>query len=169
MRQIFSRVRHVVFALFDDSAPAAHALREIHQVRRDYPNAGMQVALHRGHLDDEKLPLYATNGRRRMVFGIVNGLFWGALLGLLLFVSGIAEASLGLLIPMTALMGMLIGALGGALMGVSSPDAALEHLAHDLHGNEVVISFSTTDDDLFARAQDILVENGARVETRAAV
>ena len=106
----------------------------------------------------------------RLIFGIVNGLFWGSLLGILFYVGGIATASLPILIGFTALAGALIGALGGALMGVSSPDAALEHLGQGLHGgNEVAISFSTTDDDLFLRAQNIFVTNGARVERRAAV
>jgi hypothetical protein len=65
-------------------------------------------------------------------------------------------------------MGAVIGALGGVLTGISSPDEALEHIASELRGNEIAISFSTSDDDFFNRAEDIFVENGARVEKRVA-
>jgi hypothetical protein len=169
MRAIFTPARHVFFALFDRGEPAAHALREIRQARRDYPGAALEVALHRGAIDGEKLPLYSTNGRRRLIFGVVNGLFWGALVGVVLFLSGIAPASLGILIGFTALLGAVIGGLGGVLMGVSSPDEALEKLSHEMGGNEVAISFSTSDDDFYARAQNIFAENGARLERRQAV
>jgi uncharacterized membrane protein len=162
-------MRHVFFALFDRSEPAAEALRELRQIKREYPRAPMEVSVQRGNVDGEKLPLYATNGRRRLIFGVVNGLFWGALVGILLFVSGIASASLGILLAFTAMMGAVIGGLGGMLMGVSAPDEALEHLAGHLNGNDVSISFSTSDDDLFTRAQDVFVGNGARVEKRVAV
>jgi len=161
-------MRHVFFALFDRSEPAAHALRELRHVKREYPAAPMEVGLHHGDVDSEKLPLYATNARRRLVFGVTNGLFWGALVGVLLFVSGIADASLPILIAFTALLGAVIGGLGGVLTGVSSPDEALERLASELHGNDIAISFSTSDDDFFTRAQDVFVENGARVEKRVA-
>jgi hypothetical protein len=170
MRYIFTPVRHVFFALFDRGEPAVHALREIRQARRDYPGAALEVALHRGAVDGEKLPLYSTNGRRRLIFGVINGLFWGALVGVVLFVAGIAPASLGILLGFTALLGAAIGALGGFLSGVSSPDAALEKLSHEMGGGkEVAISFSTSDDDFFARAQNIFAENGARLERRHAV
>ncbi len=169
MRYVFSPMRHVFFALFNGSEPAAQALRELRQVKRDYPDSPMEVALHRGAVDDEKIPLYSTNGRRRMIFGLINGIFWGALVGILLYVGGIAQASLGILVGFTALGGAVIGALGGALTGVSSPDEALEHLTQNLHGSEVAISFSTSDNDFFTRAQDLFVENGARVERKAAV
>jgi len=162
-------MRHVFFALFPRSNEAATALREIRQVKRDYPEAAFEVALHRGSVEGENLPLYSTNGRRRLIFGVVNGLFWGAVIGFVLYIAGIAPASLGILLALTALAGALIGGLGGVLTGVSSPDDALEHLTKDLHGSEVAISFSTSDDTLFERAQDIFIENGARVEKKAAV
>jgi uncharacterized membrane protein len=169
MRTVFTPVRHVFFALFDRSEPAVHALREIREARHDYPGAALEVALHRGAVDDEKLPIYSTNGRRRLIFGAINGVFWGAVVGVLLFVSGIAPASLGILLGFTALMGAAIGGLGGFLTGVSSPDAALERITHDMSGNEIAISFATSDDDFYARAQNIFAENGARLEQRHAV
>jgi hypothetical protein len=169
MRAIFTPARHVFFALFDGGEPAVHALREIRQARHDYPGASLEVALHRGAIDDEKLPLFSTNGRRRLIFGVINGLFWGALVGVVLFISGIAPASLGILVGFTALLGAVIGGLGGVLMGVSSPDAALEKLSQEMRGNEVAISFSTSDDAFYARAQNIFAENGARLEARHAV
>jgi uncharacterized membrane protein len=169
MRYIFTPVRHVFFALFDRGEPAAHALREIRQARRDYPGAALEVSLHRGHVDEEKLPVYSTNGRRRLIFGAINGAFWGALLGVILFISGIAPASLGILLGLTLTAGALIGALGGALTGVASPDLALEKLSNEMSNGEVAISFSTSDDDFYNRAQNIFAQNGGRVERRAAV
>ena len=169
MRTIFTPVRHVFFALFDRGEPAVHALREIRQARRDYPGAALEVALHRGAVDGEKLPIYSTNGRRRAIFGAINCLFWGALVGVVLFVSGIAPTGLGILVGFTAMMGAVIGSLGGFLTGVASPDAALEKLSNDMGGGEVAISFSTSDDDFYARAQNIFAENGARLEQRHAV
>jgi uncharacterized membrane protein len=169
MRTVFTPVRHVFFALFDRGEPAVHALREIREARHDYPGAALEVAVHRGAVNDEKLPIYSTNGRRRLIFGVINGLFWGALVGVVLFISGIAPASLGILIGFTAMMGAAIGALGGFLTGVASPDAALEKLSHDMGGGEVAISFSTSDDNFYARAQNIFAENGARLEQRHAV
>jgi hypothetical protein len=162
-------MKHVVFALFDESEPAAHALRHLRLVKRGYPGAPMEVALHRGHLDGERLPLFSTNGRRRALLGVANGLFWGSLIGVILHVSGTATAAFGLLVAFTASLGAVIGALGGVLTGVSSPDDALAHLAGDLHGREVAISFTTSDDALFVRAQNVFVEHGARVERRVAI
>jgi hypothetical protein len=163
-------MRHVFFALFDRSEPAAEAIRELRQIKREYPRAPMELQVQRGGVTGENLPLYATNGRRRLIFGVANGLFWGALVGVLLFVGGIATASLGILLAFTSLLGAVIGALGGVLTGVSAPDEALENLAGQISGQkDVSISFSTSDDDFFTRAQDVFVGNGARLQKRAAV
>jgi hypothetical protein len=160
---------HVFFALFPRRDPAAHALRELRQAKRRYPRAPMQLALHHGHVDREELPLSSTNGRRRLYFGIYSGLFWGAVVGVILHLSGLARAGFGMAVGFTALTGMLIGALGGVLTGVSSPDDALEHLTTDLHAPEVAVSFATSDDELFEQAHEIFIENGARIEQRTAL
>jgi uncharacterized membrane protein len=161
---------HVLFALFDRGDAAANALEQVRRARtKDHPRAQVEVVLHRDHVNSETLPLSSTNGRRRMVYGVLHGLFWGAVFGVILQFLDIAQVRPAMVMTFTIVMGALIGALGGALIGVGSPDEALEHLTTDMGGKNVAITFSTPDSDLFEEAESIFSGNGARIERRAAV
>jgi hypothetical protein len=159
---------HVFHALFPRAGAAAEAVREIRQVKQhDFHGAELHVSVQRNHLDSERIPLGATNGGYRFLFGIGVGAILGAIAGRVLMAIGVIDAAdTTLALFLTAMLGAIVGGLGGALSGVASPDAALEDLTKDMHRGDIAVSFEMNDADFVARAAAICQQHGARVELR---
>lgn len=159
-------MRHVFFALFDDKNRAIAALRDMRLIHEQFPRTPFKVRLHGDSINNEKLPVAQTNSRRRMLQGVVQGIFFGALIGVLFMVLGIADVRPPVILGFTALAGAAVGALGGALAGAGAPDSALDDLAREAQTGNVVMSVETSDGDAMNRAEAICAEHGARVEQR---
>jgi uncharacterized membrane protein len=158
---------HVFFALFADRRQADAAVAEMHAL--DETGEHCKVAIHRGALDNEGLPVGETHGRARLVEGVLLSAIVGALLGGLVFKPlGLIEGdTLPWLIG--ALVGAALGGLGGLLTGVGGPDRRLERMSDALRRGGTIVTVDADGEFLEKEAERIVRAHGAHVEHHASI
>ena len=114
---------HVMSALYDTHAQAEHAVRALQA--NGYDMKQLSIVGQESHTEEKVLGYYNT-GDRMLKWG-GNGAFWGSMWGMLMGSAFILIPGVGPLLLAGPLVGMLVGALEGAVLvgGVSALGAAL--------------------------------------------
>lgn len=114
---------HVMSALYDTHAQAEHAVEALQA--NGYDMKQLSIVGQESHTEEKVLGYYNT-GDRMLKWG-GNGAFWGSMWGMLMGSAFILIPGVGPLLLAGPLVGMLIGALEGAVLvgGVSALGAAL--------------------------------------------
>jgi hypothetical protein len=117
------------------------------------------VSVHGRALDE--LELCETQARERLFDGLLMGggagaLFGGALSAMGLMVTGVTASAI-----FGGAVGMVLGALGGVLTGLASPDHTLERLSH---AGKVVLTIDAPGLTVEEHAEDVVRRHGGRIE-----
>ena len=114
---------HVMSALYDTHAQAEHAVEALQA--NGYDMKQLSIVGQESHTEEKVLGYYNT-GDRMLKWG-GNGAFWGSMWGMLMGSAFILIPGVGPLLLAGPLVGMLVGALEGAVLvgGVSALGAAL--------------------------------------------
>jgi hypothetical protein len=154
-------MKTVIYAIFQAQRVAANAVRSLKNASG--PADHVRLAVYRGNIESEDLPVARTNARRRFFQAAIAGLILGVLFGVVLLALGVATGSSGLTIAFCALAGIVAGTLGGTLTGAASPDAVLERLGKDTDPGSVILMVEAATRDELDRAATVLREHGARL------
>ena len=117
---------HVMTALFNTHEQAEHAVKKLQHQGYDMNKLSI---VGRDYHSEEKVVGYYNVGDRMLKWG-GNGAFWGSMWGMLMGSAFILIPGAGPLLLAGPLVGMLVGALEGAVVvgGVSALGAALASL-----------------------------------------
>jgi uncharacterized membrane protein len=115
--------QHVISALYDTHAQAEHAVEALQA--SGYDMRQLSIVGQEPHTEEKVLGYY-NMGDRMLKWGS-NGAFWGSMWGMLMGSAFILIPGVGPLLLAGPLVGMLVGALEGAVVvgGVSALGAAL--------------------------------------------
>ncbi len=160
-------MRHVFFALFEDGTAADAAVDELGSDQAIADRCHVEV--HRGALDSESLPIGETRGKISFVHGMLLGGGAGALLGgAVLGPAGFLAVSAAESAVICGALGLVIGALGGVLTGLSTPDSKLEQLVELMRRGAVVVTVEVERGEQEI-AEEIVRRHGALVKHHAAI
>jgi hypothetical protein len=154
-------MRTVIYAIFHAQRVAANAVRSLKTASG--PADHVRLAVYRGEIGSEDLPVARTAARRRFLQAAVGGLVLGVLFGIVLLALGVATGEESLTVLFCGLAGMVVGCLGGTLSGAASPDPVLERLGHDVEKDGVILMLEANTRDELDRAATVMREHGARL------
>jgi hypothetical protein len=180
-------MQHTFYAVFDRQADAAMAIAELERqesernhrsvtlYRRELATgSGTKTApradfattvVHHDLVSGGELREGESATRRGAVTGAIAGGVLGGLAGLLVgSFAGIAGPVL-----LGAVLGLVYGAVMGGIAAASGPDPVAEKLAHDLRGDQVLLSIEAPGLTLEDTGEDIVRRHGGRVEHRSLV
>lgn len=150
-------MEHASYGLFDDETHAQAAIDAIERSGIERRHCG--VVLHKGTLDEGRLGILETGAAQGVRDGAAMGGILGAITGAILM-GPLGLAAIG----GAAAVGVLYGAVAGALGGSAGPDRALEALAAELKTGKILVTVEAPSLLLREQADAAMLASGGRVE-----